>query len=83
MAKQWTASEMGRKGGSIRAERFSKRQIAAWGKLGGRPPALDAKALAKLKGLLSKGRTQAECAKVLGVSTRTISRTLAHFGAAL
>jgi len=28
---------MGRQGGRARAEKYSKEQLAAWGKLGGRP----------------------------------------------
>jgi hypothetical protein len=35
MAQEWTAAKMGHKGGKTRAERFSKRQIAEWGKQGG------------------------------------------------
>ena len=78
MAKAWTASEMGRKGGKTRAERFSKRQIAEWGKLGGRPAKVEGRTLARLRELLAKGKSQGECAKALGVSTRTIGRILAQ-----
>ena len=78
MAKEWTASEMGHKGGKTRAERFSKRQIAEWGKQGGRPTKMDADALARLRELLAKRKSQGECAKSLGVSTRTIGRMLAR-----
>ena len=68
---------MGRKGGKTRAERFTKRQIAEWGKRGGRPTKMDAESLARLRGLLAKGKSQAECAGALGVSTRTIGRVVA------
>ncbi len=78
MAQEWTPSKMGHKGGKVRAERFSKRQIAEWGKLGGRPPKIDGKALEQLRGLLAKGKSQGECAEALGVSTRTIGRILAQ-----
>ena len=78
MTQEWTASNMGRKGGKTRAERFSKRQIAEWGKQGGRPNKIAGEALARLRGLLAKGKSQAECAEVLNVSTRTIGRILAR-----
>jgi transcriptional regulator with XRE-family HTH domain len=35
-------------------------------------------ALARLRGLLAKGKSQGECAEALGVSTRTIGRILAQ-----
>ena len=82
MAKAWTASEMGRKGGKTRAERFSKRQLTEWGKQGGRPAKLDGKAIAKLRKLLDRGKSHAECAEALRVSTRTIARFLARLKAA-
>ena len=78
MAQEWTASKMGHKGGKTRAERFSKRQIAEWGKQGGRPTKIDAKALERLRELLAKGKSQGECAEALGVSTRTIGRIVAQ-----
>lgn len=78
MAKAWTASEMGHKGGKTRAERFSKRQIAEWGKQGGRPSKLDGEALTRLRELLAKGKSQTQCAEALGVSARTVGRTLAR-----
>ena len=78
MEKEWTASEMGRKGGKSRAERFSKRQISAWGKQGGRPAKLDTESLARLRELVAKGKSQAECSEALGVSLRTIGRAVAR-----
>jgi hypothetical protein len=78
MAQEWTASEMGRKGGKTRAERFSKRQIAEWGKQGGRPTKIGGEALARLRELLAKGKSQGECAEALGVSVRTIGRIVAR-----
>jgi hypothetical protein len=35
-----TANEMGRRGGTTRAKRYSRAQIRTWGKLGGRPQKL-------------------------------------------
>jgi hypothetical protein len=81
MAKAWTASEMGHKGGKTRAERFTERQISEWGKEGGRPTKMDGDALARLRGLLAKGKSQTECAEALAVSTRTIGRVVARLKA--
>lgn len=78
MAKGITASEMGKRGGATRAQRYSKGQIGKWGKLGGRPPKLGRKAMARLQRMLATGRRQSECAKVFGVSTRTIGRIVAR-----
>jgi len=33
---------MGRHGGRVRAQKYSKEQLATWGKLGGRPKKADA-----------------------------------------
>ena len=81
MAKAWTASEMGHKGGKTRAERFTQRQISEWGKQGGRPSKLDGEALTTLRELLAKGKSQTQCAEALGVSTRTIGRVVARLKA--
>jgi Trp operon repressor len=43
---------------------------------------LDGKALRQLRGLLTAGKSQAECATVLGVSVRTIGRLVARMKAA-
>ena len=72
--KPMTVVEMARMGGLARAEAYSKTQLRNWGKEGGRPASLDRKALARLEALLHQGKSQAECAKVLGVSVRTIGR---------
>jgi hypothetical protein len=61
-------------GGRARAKTYSKAQLRAWGKQGGRPASLDRKALARLEALLRRGKSQAECAKLFGVSARTIGR---------
>ena len=74
--KPMTVNEMARMGGQARAKAYSKAQIRAWGRLGGRTPRLDAKALACLRQLLAKGKSQAECARALGVSVRTIGRAV-------
>ena len=76
-----TVAEMARMGGLARAKGYSKAQLRAWGEVGGRPVALDRKALARLRKLLSAGKSQAECAKVFGVSVRTIGRTVARIKA--
>lgn len=77
MAKGITASEMGKRGGTTRAHRYSKEQISKWGKLGGRPPILDRQAMTRVRRMLANAKTQAECAKALGVSSRTIGRVVA------
>jgi hypothetical protein len=64
-------------GGLARAKAYSKAQLRAWGKQGGRPVSLDRKALAKLERLLGAGKGQAQCAKPLGLSVRTIGRAVA------
>jgi hypothetical protein len=77
MAKQWTASEMGRRGGRARAEKYSKRQLKAWAKLAGRKSKLTEKEWARLFAVLEAGKTQAECAREFGISTRTVGRMVA------
>ena len=39
---------------------------------------LDRKALARLRKLLASGKSQAECAIILGVSVRTVGRAVAR-----
>jgi hypothetical protein len=75
--KPITASEMGHRGGTTRAKRYSLAQIRAWGKLGGRPPKLDRAALARLRNMLRQGDSKAKAAKRLGISVRTLERYLA------
>jgi len=77
-----TVSEMARMGGLARAKAHGKAKIRAWGKQGGRPAKLDAKALTRLRDLLSAGKSQAECAAALGISVRTIGRILARMQSA-
>jgi hypothetical protein len=77
MAKDLTVREMASMGGRARAKTYSKAQLRAWGEEGGRPVALDRKALARLEALLIRGKSQAECAKILGVSVRTVGRAVA------
>ena len=76
-----TVAEMARMGGLARAKAYSKARLRAWGKQGGRPASLDGKALARLRGLLRAGKSQAECATILGVSVRTIGRVVARMKA--
>ena len=73
-AKPITANEMGRRGGTTRAKRYSKAQIRAWGKLGGRPYKLDKSALRKLRRMLRESVPKGEIARKLRISTRTLSR---------
>jgi hypothetical protein len=75
--KPMTVAEMARMGGLARAKAHSRAQIRAWGRQGGRPGKLDQKALARLRKLLASCKSQSECAKVLGVSPRTIGRIVA------
>ncbi len=81
MAKELTVREMASMGGRARAKTYSKAQLRAWGKQGGRPASLDGKALARLQKFLGAGKSQAECATILGVSVRTIGRVVARFKA--
>ncbi len=76
-----TVAEMARMGGLARAKAHSKARIRVWGRQGGRPASLDGKALARLRQLLAKGRSQGECAKLLGVSLRTVGRIVARMKA--
>lgn len=76
MAKELTVREMASMGGVARAKTHSKAQLHEWGKQGGRPAKLNEKGLARLRELLASGKTQAECAKALRVSVRTIGRAV-------
>jgi len=78
--KPITANEMGRRGGASRAKRYSKTQIQAWGKLGGRPPKLDNAAMGKLRRMLRAGVRKGEIARRLGISTRTLTRSVNKIG---
>lgn len=73
-----TVVEMAKMGQRAFAEKYGKRERRAWGQLGGRPHKLDDKTLAGLRQLLREGKTQGECAEALGVSVRTIGRTVAR-----
>ena len=77
MAKELTVCEMASMGGRARAKTYSKAQLRAWGKRGGRPALLDRKAFTRLIKMLDAGKSQAECARSLGVSVRTIGRAVA------
>ena len=72
-----TVVEMARVGGIARAKAHGKAEIRAWGKMGGRPGKLDRKARARLRKLLASGKSQGECATLLGVCVRTIGRAVA------
>ena len=73
-----TLTEMARMGGRARAERHSKAEIRRWGKQGGRPARLEPRALSRLARMLAQGKSQAECAAEVGVSTRTVGRAVAR-----
>lgn len=79
MAKELTVREMASMGGRARAKAYSKAQLRAWGKQGGRPAKLDGHLLARLRKLLAKGKSQGECAKESGISVRTVGRIVAQF----
>ncbi len=70
-------------GGRTRAAKYSREQLAEFSKNAGRPVKLDGRAQQKLRRLLGAGRSQAECAAELGVSTRTIGRAVARMRAGL
>ena len=76
-----TVTEMARVGGFARAKAHSKAELRAWGKQGGRPAKLDDKAIALLRKLFASGKSQVDCARLLGVSTRTIGRMVADIKA--
>ena len=76
MKKLMMVAEMARMGGLARAKTHSKAEIRAWGRQGGRPGKLDCKARVRLWKLLASGKSQAECAAVLGVSVRTVGRVV-------
>jgi hypothetical protein len=79
--KPMTVAEMARMGGLARAKAYSKAELRAWGKQGGRPPVLDPSGVSRLKKMLAEGKSQTECAKLFGVSLRTIGRTVARIKA--
>ncbi len=78
--KPITANEMGRRGGTTRARRYSKARIRAWGKLGGRPAKLDKAAMGNLRRMLREWVPKGEIAKRLGISTRTVTRYIDKIG---
>ena len=79
--KPMTVVEMARMGGLARAKGHTKAELRKWGKEGGRPVSLNRKGLARLEALLRKGKSQAECAKALRVSARTIGQVVARIRA--
>jgi DNA invertase Pin-like site-specific DNA recombinase len=78
MAKELTVREMASMGGRARCEKYGKRQLKAWAKLGGRKPKLADREWARLFAMLKEGKTQAECAREFRISTRTIGRAVAR-----
>jgi DNA invertase Pin-like site-specific DNA recombinase len=78
MAKELTAREMASMGGRARSEKYSKRQIKAWGKMGGGRPKLSEQEWSRLFAMLKAGKTQEKCAREFNISTRTIGRAVAE-----
>ena len=78
MAKELTVREMASMGGRARAKTYSKAQLRAWGKQGGRSAKLDGRTAARLRRLLAEGKSQVECASILGVSVRTVGPAVAR-----
>jgi len=76
--KAMTVTEMASMGGRARAARYTRDQLREFARDAGRPAKLDRKGLSQLRRLLAAGRSQAECARVLGVSVRTIGRAVAR-----
>jgi DNA-binding NarL/FixJ family response regulator len=79
--KPITVAEMARMGGRARAARYTPEQLQEFAKNAGRPAKLDGRAQRRLRQLLAAGRTQAECAAELDVSTRTVGRAVARMRA--
>ena len=77
-----SATKVARMGGIARAKAYTKAELRAWGKQGGRPGKLDSKALDRPRKLLACGESQGERAKALGVSVRTAGRAVAGTRAA-
>jgi len=73
-----TVAEMASMGGRARAAKFSTDQLREFAKNAGRPAKLDRRGLSQLRRLLAAGRSQTECARLLGVSVRTIGRAIAR-----
>jgi hypothetical protein len=76
--KPMTVTQMAGMGGRARAAKYSHEQLAEFSKDAGRPAKLDGRARRRLKALLAAGKSQAECAAELGVSTRTVGRAVAE-----
>ena len=76
-----TVAEMASMGGRARSAKYTREQLREFAKGAGRPVKLDGRARRQLRRLLAAGRSQAECAVELGVSTRTIGRAVAKMEA--
>jgi transposase len=76
MAKELTVRELARMGGRARAKAYSKAQLRAWGKQGGRPPALSPKQIQRIAEWTHQEIGQEIIAQRLGVSVRTVGRHL-------
>jgi hypothetical protein len=79
--KPMTVAEMASLGGRARAAKYTREQLREFARDAGRPAKLDGRARRRLRQLLATGRSQAECAAVLGVSARTVGRAVARMRA--
>ena len=77
MAKELTVRELASMGGKARSEKYGRRQLRAWAKLGGRKPKLSEKRWARVFAMLKAGKTQEQCAREFGISMRTVGRAVA------
>ena len=76
MAKELAVREMASMGGRARAAKYTRKQLRDFAKGAGRPAKLDNATLSRLRALLKSGKTQKECAELLGVSVRTVGRAV-------
>jgi hypothetical protein len=76
--KPITATEMGRRGGTTRARRYTKKQIREWGRRGGRPRKLERNDIVRLHERLGRGEAKAIVDKRLGISELLISPSKFH-----
>ena len=74
--KPMTVAETARLAGQARAAKYTRKQLREFARGAGWPAKLDKAALSRLRALLRSGKTQRECAELLGVSVRTVGRAV-------